>query len=75
MNIADLKYELEVAQAALIAQRDNYNEARKARNRLAQEAIWAGVRPVDVASITGLSRARIAQLTKPKRKKRLRTSA
>ncbi len=72
MNIADLKYELEVAQAALIAQRDQYNEARKHRNRLAQDAIWAGVRPVDVASITGLSRARIAQLTTKPRKRRAR---
>lgn len=62
MNTADIKYELEIAQAALVANRDSYEESREARNALILRALKAGVRPVDVARLTGLSRARVAQL-------------
>lgn len=55
-------YRLEQAQRALEDKQLSYVVASQKRNALILEALKAGVRPVDIARITGLSRARIAQL-------------
>lgn len=39
-----------------------YEEAREARNAAVRKALAEGMRPVDIARATGLTRARIAQL-------------
>jgi hypothetical protein len=44
--------------------RSRYDLAREARNEAVREAVAEGVRPADIARATGLTRGRIAQVTR-----------
>lgn len=63
MNQADTKYELESAERALRHSRSEHQGAVRARNALILKALEEGVRPVEIARLTGLSRARVSQIS------------
>lgn len=66
---ADTLFELEQAENALRMARSAYDSARIERNSLILLALKEGVRQAELARLTGLSTARIAQL-QPKRRRR-----
>lgn len=59
---ADILDELGYAQQALESAVDHYAQIRLSRNEYIQLALEAGVKQAEIARLTGLSRARIAQL-------------
>lgn len=62
MNTAALIDALEDSQYQLEAAIDKQTKASEKRNKLIKQALAAGVKQADIARLTGLSRARIAQL-------------
>ena len=60
--LADIKYELEQSTQNVDEQRRNYENAVNERKHLIAQAVKAGVKPIDIAKLTGLTRARISQL-------------
>lgn len=61
-NLADILFELEREQEELERVRKLADRQAGMRNEAIREALGAGVKQADIARITGLSRARIAQL-------------
>lgn len=64
MNVADTLFELEQAQLELRAAEELRLKMAEDRNVLVLKALKLGVRPVDLAKLTGLTTARMAQLRK-----------
>jgi hypothetical protein len=60
--LADIKYELEVSTANVNSLRIPYEAATAERKQLIAQALAAGIKPADIARLTGLTRARIWQL-------------
>lgn len=60
--VADIKFELEVGAVELEQASQRLSALREARDGLIRSALRAGVRPSEVARLTSLTRARIAQL-------------
>lgn len=53
---------LKAAESKLRRARSNYERARQARNEAVRQAVAEGVRPTDIARVTGLTRGRIRQI-------------
>ena len=64
MTVADTLFELEQAQLELRAVDEAFLRAAEDRNALILKALKYGVRPTDLAKLTGLTSARLAQLRK-----------
>ena len=62
MTVEELKTELELAESEFREARGEYEYARNKRNALVLKAIAGGIKAINVAAITGLTRGRINQI-------------